>query len=839
MEDDAGMCGEFGQALSPVGSGSKRKRTLEWTLTVPEADVRLVVDPEQHEANHGERHNQDDDDNGDGRHTPKRSRPSASPKQEARSIRRKGARYGLSSLNKCHAEAPSDKTRPSRFHEGSMSDKPSAQPPSLFTRDHPNPGLPALALANVDHLMTRYHEENSIPSIHQPAQHDTTEPPPPAPLSIHTNTSHSASTAAAASTKASGLFRFGKMFSSSFSPANVWESFSRTWKESREDLTVRNIEENRKAAQDAQRAQDDKAMYEQAYQELKKSGQFNFTVIPNKALTSPRLGANSQFNSPVRQPLTSPRHAAAYAHLRANVDHPHSHSRDTSLDSNDLAPPPQLAALFKQRDAQPTSEPQQQQHHLSPEKSLSKRKSFFTLRGASLRAPSLSSLKRGRSHANLSDTFVRNTTPSQSPEKPASNHLTLQSLTRSQSKKDLNRAVKLNKRVSNLESKLADARRELNDAITNASPLPPLPSRFEKFTPTSKSKFTKARFGLGSSKLPSLPSESLISPTKVAQAQDTPSLVRPRPQHTQSFDLTHLRNSTHTDNSVIVLDTPRSEIQSFLPVDYYHQGPMDPAALASSDPADHSEAENRPSLDARLKALDASVKSRTKQPAASKKRKSKDDLTYKPPKNDDDDDEDELEHIKEKPKKKRKSTGNKATTVEPASKQPGSDVGHGELIKANSKQQDSTKPQTARSSMDSLDPIDEEGNIVVAPRPIPSHIADEQPTHARNDSHSQTLKSILVNKHETVRPSSRGSNKRPSSSQRHSSPPPSAAFVKPAHIAVETRHGITVTPGVGSVPAMPTIGVVVPKIPTTDVNKVTEEQADAGAKDWDWPEDVF
>ncbi|KAI4843111.1 hypothetical protein E4T44_06924 [Aureobasidium sp. EXF-8845] len=525
-------------------------------------------------------------------------------------------------------------------------------------------------------------------------------------------------------------------------------------------------------------------MYEQAYQELKKSGQFNFTVVPNKALTSPRVGRSSQFGSPVRQPLTSPRHAAAYAHLRPDADFPH--SRDTSLDlAADAAAPPQLAALFN-RDSIPATEPKSPQH-LSPEKRLSKRKSFFTIRGASLRAPSLSSLKRGRSHANISETFIRTSddkptrTPSMSPEKPIiHSHLTLQSLPRSQSKKELNKTVKLNKRVSDLESKLADARRELNNAITNASPLPPIPSRFEKFTPTSKSKSTRARFGLS------------------------------------------------------------GKTRSFLPADYYDQAPMDPAAIASSEAVDQSEVGDRPSLDSKLKALDASIKSKVKKtPTKKRKSASKDDGIYKSPAYEE---EDELEFVKEKPKKKRKSTGKKATNVESANDQSGSEIGHGKMHKTNTKKQDSSKqhaieqttelPPPSRPSMDTLDPINEEENIVVAPRVnstnslVPSQhdsaicAADAEAIHVRTDP----LKSILVNKYEAARPSSRSSSKRPSSSQRRSSPPPDTVYTKPTLVTIEKDHIITATPGVDSVPVLPTaldkttdiqVGAAKPYLPVT------------------------
>ena len=775
MDDDAGMYGEFGQVLEPMTSGSKRKRTLEWTMTVPKAgpEVEVHAQPQAQQQTTA---------NDDSEHTPKRSRPSSSsPKQESRSIRRKGARYGLSSLNKRHAEAPSDNVRPSRFQEGSMSDKPSAQPPSLFTRDRSNPGAPALA--DVDHLMTRYHQENEEIQALPPPLPRQTAPAFIPTATVSTHSSVPASVSASSTNKPSGLFRFGKMFASSFSPMNVWESFSKTWKESKEDLTVRNIEENRKRQQQA--LEDDKVMYEQAYQELKKSGQFNFTVVPNKALTSPRAAATSQFPSPTRKPLTSPRHTP-YQHLRPNVDHPH--SRDNSLDSTDLAPPPQLAALFKRDNNNTPSEASQ-----SPDKPLKARKSFFTLRGASLRAPSLSSLKRGRSTTNLGDAFTSNPTPSAplSPEK-LTTHLTLQSIPRSQSKKDLNKQVKLSKRVSDLESKLADARRELNDAITNASPLPPLPSRYEKFTPTSKSKFTRARFGFSGGKLPSLPSERLLSPENLAV--ETPSLSRPRPEHTQSFDLTHLRESGQLRDSAVVIDTPRSEIQSFLPVDYnlQQQDPLDPASLVSSDPADQSEVETHPSLDARLKTPDTSVKAKGKKPVSSKKRKStatKDDQAHKPPMNEQ---EDESESVKDKPKKKRKSTGTKAINVEAANEKPGSEDGQGRLksSKTNTKQQEIREPQVelaqpdddngttgARASMETLDPIHEEDLIVVASRvasrTTPSYHDAET---ASMPSRTGSLKSILVNKHETGLNTSHAVWRGPSSTTHPKQPCESSLF---------------------------------------------------------------
>jgi hypothetical protein len=205
-----------------------------------------------------------------------------------------------------------------------------------------------------------------------------------------------------------------------------------------------------------------------------------------------------------------------------------------------------------------------------------------------------------------------------------------------------------------------------------------------------------------------------------------------------------------------------------------------------------------------------------------------------------------LEFVKEKPKKKRKSTGKKATNVESANDQSGSEIGHGKMNKTNTKKQDSSKqhtidqttdlPAPSRPSMDTLDPINEEDNIVVAPRVdstnslVPSQhdsaicAADAEAIHVRTDP----LKSILVNRHETARPSSRSSDKRPSSSQRRSSPPPNTVYTKPTLVAIEKDHIITATPGVGSVPVLPTA-----------LDKTADAQAGAGNKQFEWPDDVF
>ena len=111
--------------------------------------------------------------------------------------------------------------RPSRFVEGSMNDKVSQRPPSLYTRQ--------------EEAMEQYTKANM----------EDVDMDFDAGIEIN---------------KPSGMFRFGKAIASAFSSVNVWQGFNGVWKEKEKENQV-------KPERDAL-----KAMAELKYAELKKSG---------------------------------------------------------------------------------------------------------------------------------------------------------------------------------------------------------------------------------------------------------------------------------------------------------------------------------------------------------------------------------------------------------------------------------------------------------------------------------------------------------------------------------------------------------------------------------------
>ena len=111
--------------------------------------------------------------------------------------------------------------RPSRFVEGSMNDKVSQRPPSLYTRQ--------------EEAMEQYTRANM----------EDVDMDFDAGIEIN---------------KPSGMFRFGKAIASAFSSVNVWQGFNGVWKEKEKENQM-------KPERDAL-----KAMAELKYAELKKSG---------------------------------------------------------------------------------------------------------------------------------------------------------------------------------------------------------------------------------------------------------------------------------------------------------------------------------------------------------------------------------------------------------------------------------------------------------------------------------------------------------------------------------------------------------------------------------------
>lgn len=687
-----------------------------------------------------------------------------------------------------------------------MNDKPSALPPSLFLRDISEHSLSGGA--NVDHLMEEYNGGHLRQSVEMRY--------PPEPYLTHSTLAASRAATRDQDTpdtpgKQSGLFRFGRMVASSFNPANVWSSFSRTFKDTKDEMTVRNIEENRRKAQQ-------KAEAEARYAEMKATGQFArspFTVLSNaqSSAISPALFETEDDDE---------------QDCAENVVGMDSQPRDSAVtDRGPLQDNPDM----------PSKAP------------LKSRKSLF-----GIRRPSFSNLKRARSDYNLSDlTQAHLSSSSASPEKKAQAPKGL--LKKSLSKRDLGKQQKLSKRVSDLETKLAEARLELTTAINNASPLPNLPSPFEKYKPgkhmTPSARF-KAKFIPGL--LPSLPSERLLFPEASQQESDDHSyqsnaaeIFTPLPRISSlqppPNPVVPLTDTPLTAIPPAMADSPASvNTEKPLPDPPRHDQDMhDVSDEADNDTiyvasASQSQAGgNYEDLDARLKALDKAVETKGRKKAGGRKRKSTDDKEYRPgaAATDDEDYEPAKKTKKRKsigrqssketsqvPNTRRKSGGRKSLGEEDAGESApvvtsaltgepdtGSQV-VAEPVSVTSSKRASFESQAA------LEPISEE----------------ETAASAKHDSGI----SVTATQAKTLRGTTRGS------------PPPSSSYSQVEQVMEET---VSVTPGEDGVPEMPRLTVGTNTVAahkqqhTAKTKKTTIKKSSSKgvnvSEEFEWPDDVF
>jgi hypothetical protein len=593
-------------------------------------------------------------------HTPKRSRPSLQPSDndasddatpvQPRNVRRKKGVNNLSNLNLRHAaerqarqSAESQSVpRESKFQEGSLTDKPSGQPPTAFTRftrtDSGNIHL-------VDDLMEDYH--NGMTSPHRSVEIDsgreqaqTAQP-----------TSAISSQAPSAEENNGFFFRFGRSLAASFHPVRMWKQ---VFEETQEELRQKNLAEIRRK----------KALKEEAerrYAQMKASGQFEPRVLSRASLADSNITLRDS--------------GVIFASGTPSTEHKRATSHGSSL------------ANFASESETPEVAP-------SATKTFRSRLSF--------KRPSLQNLrfdlKRAKSdyHLAAAANSQRDSSSSVSPVKAEFGGSALKS---SQSKIDMRKQYKLSKRVSNLESKLQLARKELDDALIEASPMPKLGNKYERFTPYSTVK--RPTFVPG--KLESLPSERLLDPSQHynletdeakqvmderAKATDgeadsadplqhlmdvsepdeiddhTIRVTRARPYPPRASSLFNLNNKNIEDaNEDIPADhtepTKEDAQKDSMDVD-------SPSTEANGSRSESKKAVGYASLDAKLKALDANVKMATKRPTNRKKRKSGEDMKdYKPEADDDDDEDAEWEKMGSR-NKRRKSSG--ATKKKAASK---------------------------------------------------------------------------------------------------------------------------------------------------------------------------
>lgn len=791
-----------------------------------------------------------------------------------RNLRRKKGSRNLSNLNLRHAAStaklppPQLLSRESKFQEGSLNDRPSQQPPSVFTRA---PRTDSGNLEYVDELMADYHE--GLPTPAKEPYNEGEDADELRPQDV-TNT-----TADQKVHDGSGIFRFGRSWASNFHPVALWNSL---FKETKEELTHQNmLEAERKARL--------KTEAETKYAQMKHAGQLGLEAVTmgngNTGVSTPRDSGIAFENA------TSLEHQRATSFgtvLRTSVE-------DSTRDGSEMPEPPR------------------------------------TLRGRlsrlALRKPSMASLtgtiKRPKSDFNLAASH-REASSSTSPIK---SEFDWQGsvVKRSASKFDLKRQQRLSKKVSDLESKLQKARSELEGALAEATPAPKLASRYERWTPVSSLRSKQTKFVPGA--LPTLPSERLLfsDPAEVGDKDATiravdnrrsrqpidlatafsnvdegDSTVRPvrgsllRPpakemfeRPTGSADVQAMAEASKPDVAVSTQLETAGESMEAEEVD--QQDSADSTGDSASGPTKKQSSEV---LDAKLQAIDETVKAKKKGARPKKRQPLGDDSgAFKPRKGDYVDDDAEWEEAEQSSaKKKRKSVGKSVNSPQAKSKrgaagkqqkspstklsQTISTAAEAKQIKAGEQHEqvervaesivesqsvqdvetgdflgsedELARTQSIEDEVASLEPVyeEEEEILPLKEEPVEPTAIATPARHGRGAPRSRSTspykRPLPVQPAPEERLLTRAANAAQKS--RHSrspSPPPAKGYSKQASIVNDT---VTITPGLGDIPNLPK--AVNGTIDGVEEDRITKKKVHrsknhASKENFEWPEDVF
>jgi hypothetical protein len=548
-----------------------------------------------------------------------------------------------------------------------MNDKASQKPPSVFTRlFQGNPQS-----LSVDHLMADYEEEANRPAIARPHSRVSASP------TRRAQQTHDAAVASVttADSKRSGLFRFGRTIASSFNPANLWHKFQTAYKEAEEEIIAE--QEAARVAKEAisgNGVDDRKARAEQAYAELKAGGYLKPTKVFVRGSGGP---VNGEADAKQRD-------------SGIEMDD----ARSSMENANSLSVPPSATS------ASAASENRKTPFHF--------------------KTPSLSNLKRARSEALLNTPLTPNY--SQSPEKAQFDQE--RTIRKQQSKKDMQKQQKLSKRVSDLESKLEQARRELEQALGPAPPVPVFPAHLADIqTPRARLRSNSPqKKGFVPGALPSLPSERLLFPDQLRgdEASTGEELCSSVLQTKQSQKL--IETADVARSSMVKGDIWTEDLET----------PIKPSGLAAAP-----------------------------KQKVTKKRKSgdRDDLGYKPESESNDDEE----WLAAQTAKKRRANGKAAQKTSPKSKEKTNPLSkkHGgtcRLTKKNATIEETTSVVTAKAMKEDTVGADDTVHITKIPlKDEPSHpTAAATPAHPRERSRSSTGNKLKRKEsHRSLSPASR------------------------------------------------------------------------------------
>ena len=381
-------------------------------------------------------------------------------------------------------------SRPSKFKEGSLNDKPSKEPP--------------LSYISAEEAMEEYSRmQGAGDGLNLPFE-----------VGIE-------------STKASGMFRFGRVIANALNPVSVWQGINGIWKEKEQHVPEK-----------ADKPEDRSVEINKAYAALKDGGfqGMKTTNIQRNDIETSRISSEDRQNSK--------RNTFRDSAIDMEDGHAAYSSQDIKRNSHLTVP----VVREDKRSVSPLSE------------SSSKRRSF-----THLRTPSFHDLKKVKSHIQLPSTQRR---ASAAPLVPAKNTTVstdaepldaATGLRRQPSKKDIARHNKLNKRVSDLETKLEAARQELQQSLLDAPPVPELPRSVgrKQFVPGA---------------LDSLPSERLLAKHVKDEGADS--------SRVSSYEL---RKSVSNDRHLTTNATPASGPQSWLDIKPEQSGRRSSARFSASN----------------------------------------------------------------------------------------------------------------------------------------------------------------------------------------------------------------------------------------------------------------
>lgn len=288
-------------------------------------------------------------------------------------------------------------TRPSKFLEGSMNDRVSKKPPSLYTKDD-------------DPIEGRDFQPDKDPSPYQGGGMDGTSTP------------HDVATGAP---KSSGVYRFGRAIVNVFKPMTVWRGFGGNREEKDPNfLSEKSVMQERQI----------KA--EKAYADLKKNG-YKGTQPSSWTVESLAIPAVKVESATDESRLSSHRDSGIDVDGYCSPAEPEQHGQVLDLAKSPIPPPPASAT-------------RQLVSPMSNASSARKPSLHF-------RKPSFQNLKKVKSQIQLPAAKKQATEPGAGGGK----FIVEQSLRKQPSRKDIAKQEKLSKRVSDLEAQLEVARRNL------------------------------------------------------------------------------------------------------------------------------------------------------------------------------------------------------------------------------------------------------------------------------------------------------------------------------------------------------------------------------------------